>query len=391
VTGDRVTVWCSTQGPYPLRGALAEMLGVPAERVRVVHMEGAGCYGQNGADDVAAMAILLAQADGAPVRLLWSRALEFAWEPKAAAMVMEVRAGLDEAGRVVAWDYGAWTPTHTARPRRAEQLLAAQWVTGRAAPNVRGYGGGDRNAVTGYDFPAQRVHMHWLAESPLHTSSFRALGGTANTFANEAFMDELAAAAEADPVEFRLRHLAEERLRAVLSAAAERADWQPRRGARGDGTGLGVACARYKNSGAYVATVARVRVDRSSGAVRVEQIVVAHDCGLIVNPDGVRNQVEGNVIQSLSRALKEEVQFGAAGVTSLDWETYPILTFSEVPPVEVVLIDRPDQRSLGAGEPATVTTAPAVANAIFDATGARVRAVPFTPERVRAALEARGG
>lgn len=379
------TVWCSTQGPYPLRGALAEMLGVPPERVQVIHTEGAGCYGQNGADDAAGMALLLAQAEGGPVRLQWSRAMEFAWEPKAAAMVIEIEAGLDANGRIVAWDYHAWTPTHTARPRRADQLLAAQWQAGRSRPLTRGFGGGDRNALTRYELPAQRVTVHWLADTPLHTSSFRALGGTANTFANESFMDELALAAGADPVEFRLRHLTDPRLRAVLQAAADHAGWAARP-APGQGRGWGVACAQYKNSGAYVATVAQVGVEPASGVVRVERLIVAHDCGLIVNPDGARNQVEGNVLQSLSRALKEEVRFEAGGVTSLDWDTYPILTFSEVPELDIVLLNRPDQPALGTGEPATVTTAPAVANAVYAACGARMRQVPFTPARVRAAL-----
>jgi CO/xanthine dehydrogenase Mo-binding subunit len=210
-----------------------------------------------------------------------------------------------------------------------------------------------------------------------------------NTFANECFMDELAHLAGADPLEFRLRHLDDKRARDVLIAAAERAGWRwpsAHRLAEQLAVGQGLAVARYKNSGAFVACVADVEVDRESGAVRVRQVVVAHDCGLVVNPDGVTNQVEGNVIQSLSRALKEEVAFDGAGVSSRDWEHYPILTFSEIPEIEVVLVNRPDEPMLGAGEPASITTAPAVANAIFQATGARVRQMPFTPERVRAAL-----
>lgn len=381
VQAGRCTVWSSNQGPYPLRGALAELLGLPVEQVRVVHIEGPGGYGQNGSDDAAAMAAVLSQSVNAPVRLQWSRAMEFAWEPLAAAMVVELSAGLDATGRIAAWGYDAWTPTHSARPRRAEQLLAAQWRDGRDRPPPRGFAGGDRNAITRYDLPAQRLRMHWLGDSPLPTSSFRSLGGTANTFANESFMDELAAATGADAVAFRLRHLSDERLRAVLIAAAERAGWP--------GPRLGVACAHYKNSGAYVATVAEVEVDTATGVVRVTRVVVAHDCGLIVNPDGVRNQIEGNVIQSLSRALKEEVRFDRGGVTSLDWETYPILTFSELPEIEIVLLNRPDQPAVGAGEPATITTAPAVANAIFAAAGARLRQVPFTPVRVQAALAQR--
>ena len=385
-------VWSSTQGPHPLRGALAELLDLPVERVHVRHREGSGGYGHNGSDDAAAEACLLSQAVGRPVRVQWSREQEFAWEPKAAAMVIEVRGGLDERGRVAAWQFDAWTPTHTDRPRQAGQLLAAQWRAERDPPPVR-LGGGDRNAETLYALPNQRVTVHWLPWSPLRTSSFRALGGVGNTFANECFMDELAHLAGADPLAFRLRHLSDERARDVLTAAAERAGWRWPGASAGSGqtsAGQGLAVARYKNSGAYVACVADVEVDRMTGAVRVRRMVAAHDCGLIVNPDGVTNQVEGNVIQSLSRALKEEVAFDGAGVSGRDWEHYPILTFSEVPDIEVVLVNRPDLPPLGAGEPASITTAPAVANAIFQATGARVRQTPYTPERVRAALQGQG-
>jgi CO/xanthine dehydrogenase Mo-binding subunit len=384
----RARVWSNTQGPNPLRGALAQLLDLPVEAVHVQHTEGPGSYGHNGSDDAAAEACLLSRAAGRPVRVQWSREQEFAWEPKAAAMVIEVRGGLDEQGRVAAWQYDAWTPTHTDRPRLAAQLLASQWMADQTAPPVR-FGGGDRNAQTLYDFAQERVTMHWLPHSPLRTSSFRGLGGVGNTFANESFMDELAHLAGADPLAFRLRHLTDERARAVLSAAAERAGWRwpgPAATVAGQAVGKGLAVARYKNSGAYVAAVAEVAVNLSTGAVTALRIVVAHDCGLIVNPDGVRNQVEGNVIQALSRALKEEVTFDAHGVTSLTWETYPILTFSEIPDIDVVLLNRADQPLLGAGEPASITTAPAVANAIFQAAGARVRQMPFSPDRVRAAL-----
>jgi CO/xanthine dehydrogenase Mo-binding subunit len=392
VRNDQITVWTSTQGPNPLRGALAQLLNVPPERVHLIHVEGAGSYGHNGADDAAADAVLLSQAVSRPVRVQWSREQEFVWEPKAAAMVMEVTGGLDAHGNIIAWEYDVWSPTHTTRPRFAGQLLAAQWMAAQAPPPIRFFLGGERNAPTNYAFPNQQVRLHWLASSPLRISSFRSLGGTGNTFANESFMDELAAAAGADALEFRLRHLTDPRGRAVLTAAAEHAGWQarpaPRREQAGlpPGAGRGLAFAQYENAGAYVATVAEVQVDRDSGVVRVQRIVVAHDCGLIINPDGVTNQVEGNVIQSLSRALKEEVTFDRSRVTSVDWLTYPILTFSEVPQVEVVLINRPDQPALGAGEPAMVTTAPAVANAIFDACGARLRQAPFIPARVKAAL-----
>ena len=390
VKGDQVTVWASTQGPYPLRGALAELLDLPAENVRLIHVEGAGCYGQNGSDDAAADAVILAQAVGRPVRVQWTRRDEFVWEPKSPAMLMEVRGGLDDKGNVVAWEYGVWSPSHARRPRFAGQLVAAQLITGQPAPQSRFSFGAERNAPTNYVFPAQRVTVHYVPNSFLRVSSFRSLGGSMNTFANESFIDELAAAAGVDPVEYRLRYLTDARERAVLLAAAEKASWDPRPSPRTNeaelAEGRGVAFTRYENDQAIVACIAEVDVQKNTGAVRVKRIVLAHDCGLIINPDGVKNQIEGNIIQSLSRALKEEVQFDERRITSVDWQTYPILTFSEVPEIEIVLIDRPDQPAIGVGEPSTVTTAAAVANAIYDATGARLRQIPFTPERLRAAL-----
>jgi CO/xanthine dehydrogenase Mo-binding subunit len=391
VKEDQITVWASTPGPYPLSGALAQLLGVPPEKVHLIHVEGAGSYGQNGSDDAAADAVILSQAVGRPVRVQWSRQDEFVWEPKAPAMVMEVHGGLDAQGRVAAWDYQVWSPSHVARARASEQLVAGQLINGRASSHFGFSFGAERNAPTNYSFPNQRVTVHYIAESPLRASSFRSLGGGENTFANESFMDELAAAAGADPLDFRLRHLADERARAVLKAAAEKAGWERRPAWQGRrdplAEGRGLAFAWYENDQALVACIAHVQVDTGSGAVRVKRVVVAHDCGLIINPDGLKNQIEGNVIQSLSRTLKEEVLFDEWRIKSVDWDSYPILTFSEVPEVEIVLINRPDLPALGAGEPATVTTAAAVANAIFDATGVRLRQIPFTPERVKAALQ----
>ena len=268
--------------------------------------------------------------------------------------------------------------------------MAGQLLSGQAAPQFGFSFGAERNAPTNYSFPNQRVTVHYLADSLLRASSFRSLGGAENTFANESFMDELAAAAGVDALDFRLRVLADARAREVLKAAAEKAGWEARPSLPGKkkklAEGRGLAFAWYENDQAIVACVAHVQVDTTSGAVRVKRMVVAHDCGLIINPDGLKNQIEGNTIQSLSRALKEEVKFDEWRVKSVDWDSYPILTFSEVPEVEIVLINRPDQPALGAGEPSTITTAAAVANAIFDATGARLRQIPFTPERVKAAL-----
>lgn len=383
VQADHALVWCSTQGVYPLRGALAGLLQMTPKNVQVVHMEGAAPYGHNGADDAAADAAVLSRAVGAPVRVQWLREEEFAWEPFAPAMVMEVRGGLDAQGKVIAWAYDVWTPPHGNRPRARSQLLAGQLIYGDKPPPPQWFGGGDRNAPTNYTFPNQRVIAHWLPSLPLRSSSMRSLGGAANTFANESFMDELARDAGVDPLEFRLRHLEDLRAREVLQMAAQHAGWGISLPA---GEGRGIAFAQYENEGAYVAMVAHVDVDMASGAVRVKRVVVAHDCGLIINPDGVRNQIEGNVIQATSRALLEEVKFDESHVTSIDWDTYPILKFSQVPDVEVILIDRPDEKAFGAGEPATVTVAPAIANAIFAASGARVRQIPFVPRRIKEAL-----
>ncbi|MGD0750765.1 MAG: molybdopterin cofactor-binding domain-containing protein [Anaerolineales bacterium] len=391
VKADQVTVWAATPGPYPLSGALANLLGVPPEKVHLMHVEGAGSYGQNGSDDAAADAVILSEAVGRPVRVQWSRQDEFVWEPKAPAMVMEVHGGLDAQGNVAAWDYQVWSPSHVARARSSEQLVAGQLINGQGSSHFGFSFGAERNAPTNYSFPNQRVTVHYIAESPLRASSFRSLGGAENTFANESFMDELAAAAGADAVDFRLRYLSDGRAREVLKTAAAKAGWDTRPSRQGSkeqlAEGRGVAFAWYENDQAIVTTIAQVQVDTSSGAVRVKRMVVAHDCGLIINPDGLKNQIEGSTIQSLSRALKEEVHFDEWRIKSIDWDSYPILTFSEVPEVEIVLINRPDLPAVGAGEPSTTTTAAAVANAIFDATGARLRQIPFTPERMKAALK----
>jgi nicotinate dehydrogenase subunit B len=392
VRPDSIMVYSSTQGVYPLQGALAQLIGVDAAQVRVVYREGSGCYGHNGSDDVAADALLLSRAVGQPVRVQWRRIDEHVWEPKGPAMVADLRAGLDAQGNVVAWDFELWTPNHSTRPGlQAANLLAGQLVESAPSPAQNRFVGGDRNAPTNYTIANNRVTIHWLPTSPLRASALRGLGGAGNAFANESFMDELAAAAGADPVQFRLKHLDDPRARAVIEAAAERAGWQPRpspapASVSGGTRGRGLAFSRYEAEYGYVATIAEVTVDRANGAIRVQRVTVAHDCGVIVNPDGLTNQIEGNVLQSMSRALFEEVQFDRGQVTSTDWANYPILRFSDVPEVQVVLIDRPDEPAWGAGEVATITTAAAIANAVYDATGVRLRHVPFTPEAVLAAL-----
>lgn len=371
------TVWSATQGVYPLRGAIAGLLGVPDSSVRVTYIEGAGCYGHNGADDASAAAALLSQAVGAPVRVQYSRADETRWDPKGPAMVMDLAGAIDGSGKIAAWEYAVRTPSHSGRPDgKASRMLPAV-LDGASFGNATGYVGGDRNAKTNYTLSVQRVTVYDQPTSLIRYSALRGLGGTANTFANESFVDELAHLAAANPLDFRLAHLGDERARAVLEAL--RKNYRQ---------GRGVAFVRYENTGAYVGALADVSVDRSSGAVRVNEVWIAHDCGLIVNPDGLRNQIEGNVVQAASRALFEEVHFGPDGVTSVDWQTYPILRFRDLPEVSVELLDRPNDPILGAGEATTTVVAPAIGNAIFAQTGARLRTVPFTPERVGAALRA---
>jgi nicotinate dehydrogenase subunit B len=390
------TIYSQSQNVYSLGETLADLLGFAPEQVRVIFREGAGCYGHSGADDVAADAALLSKSVGRPVRVQWMRQQEFAWEPKSPPMVMDLRGGLDEDGNILAWDYELWTATFYTRPRGlAAAVLAGQLIDPPAAPLQVSYGGGDRNAPTNYAFPNNRVTVHWVKTPPLRSSALRSLGGFANTTANESFIDELAAAAGADPVAFRLRHLSDPRAIEVIQKAAEVAGWEARpsgpreRPAVGSSEllqGRGIAFVRYETEYTYVAVVAEVEVEPTNGNTRVTRVVVGHDCGLIINPDGLTNQIEGNVIQGISRALKEEVTWDDHAVTSVDWSTYHILTFAEAPAIELALIDRPEEPALGAGEPAICPVAAAVGNAIFDATGVRLRTAPFTPERVLAEL-----
>jgi nicotinate dehydrogenase subunit B len=381
------TIWSATQGAHQLRPTIAQLLGLSSANVRVIYVEAAGCYGHNAADDAAADAALLSQAVGKPVRVQWMRADEHSWAPVGPAMVMELRGGLDRQGSVVAWDFHGWTPTHSGRPNGSAGSLLAGSLTGMSSgkPNMSG---AERNANHTYNFKNNRVTVHWLRSSPLRASALRGLGSPQNSFANESFMDELAAAAGADPVEFRLRHLNDARARAVLEAVAKRANWPKLLSTQSGNTksGRGVAFVQYDRTEAYVAAVADVDVNPADGEVRVKRVTVAHDCGLIINPDGLRNQIEGNVIQATSRTLKEEVKFDRSVVTSLDWTLYPILRFPEIPEVVIELINRPDQPAVGAGEATTSPIAPAIANAIFHATGVRLRMIPFTPEKVKAAL-----
>jgi CO/xanthine dehydrogenase Mo-binding subunit len=385
-----VTVYSHTQGVYPLRTAIAEMLGAPLERVRVIHMEGSGCYGHNGADDAGADAAVIATAfPGRPVRVQWMREDEHVWEPYGSVMVSTARARLDGAN-VVDWSYELWSASHLTRPGPAGHLatawmLQAPFAPPHPKPLPLPAGGGNRNAIPPYTFQNARVLHHFVPTSPLRVSALRALGAYHNVFATESFMDELAAAAKADAIDFRLRHLEDPRARDVISACAERFGWSQFRKQRGRGRGF--AYARYKNLAAYCAVAIEVEVDRDSGLVRPIRAVAAIDSGEAVNPDGIRNQTEGGIIQSISWTLYEAVNFDRTRVTSKDWSTYPILRFSNVPEtVDVHVITRPGSPFLGTGEAAQGPTAAAIANAVSDAAGVRIRELPFTRTRVKAAL-----
>ncbi|MPZ62154.1 MAG: molybdopterin-dependent oxidoreductase [Propionibacteriales bacterium] len=408
-TGVRATVWSSTQNVYNLRDSVASLLGLPSGSVRVIYEEGAGCYGHNGADDVAGDAALLSEAAGRPVRVQWSRQDEHGWEPLGPAMAHDLRGGVTN-GEVVAWEHITSTPTHVSRPNANPGTLIAGALTGTLPsplPNSSG-NTGTRNGPVNYTFPNRRVigklvrsfettgETSGTPAAPLRyrfmrSTALRSLGGFSNSFANESFLDELAAASGADPLELRLRSLDDPRAIAVVEALSE--VWAARPSG-GDGAGAGIAFQRYEAEFAYVAAYAEVTVDADSGAIRVPRVVVAHDCGLIINPDGLRNQIEGNVIQGIGRTLKEEVHFDARGVTSVVWEQnqfnptpqYPVLRFSEVPDIEITLIDRPHEPAWGSGEPAIGCVPGAIGNAVFAATGVRIRTLPMTPARVLDAL-----
>ncbi|HZN99569.1 MAG TPA: molybdopterin cofactor-binding domain-containing protein [Burkholderiales bacterium] len=379
--GKRLEIWTHSQGIFNLRRDLALVLRMPAEDIVVTHAEGAGCYGHNGADDVALDAALLARAAGGrPVRVQWMREDEFAWEPYGAAMAFEMEAQLGADGRIASWRHSFWSNGHTHRPGRADKptLTAAAHLDQpfELSPAVNPplpSGGADRNAIPGYDFPDLLVVNHYVKEMPLRSSSLRSLGAYGNVFAIESFMDECAAAASIDPILYRLSHLKDPRGRAVLETLLP--EWRSWK--RLEGRGHGIGYAKYKNLGAYCAVLAEVEATHE---LRVTRLVAAVDVGIAVNPDGVVNQIEGGCIQAASWTLKEAWKPGVAG-----WEDYPILKFSEVPPVSVLLLES-DQPSVGAGECTMGPTAAAIANALHDALGVRVRDLPLTPERIAQAI-----
>ena len=388
--GDRLQVWTHSQGVYLLRADLALALKIPVENITVEHMEGAGCYGHNAADDVALDAVLLAKAAGGrPVRVQWSRADEMTHAPFGAAMAIEIEADLDAQNEIVNWRHSIWSNGHAARPGRAAQpaLLAAYELENpfprmisTNPPQANG-GGGDRNSIPLYDFPAWRIESHRLLTMPVRTSALRTLGAQGNVFAIESFLDEIAIERGEDPIEFRLRHLRDERAKDVIRASARRAGWKRE---KTPGTGYGTGFARYKNTGAYCAVVAEIEGEQD---IRVKRLTLAVDVGEAINPDGVINQIEGGAIQATSWVLKERVRFDHEHITSSSWTDYPILRFSEVPQVVVEVIQRPDIEPVGAGEAAHGPVTAAIANAVFDCLGVRIRHLPITRDSLIAAME----
>ena len=391
VRAHAATIWTASQATHKFRPIFARFLGLPAESVRLIYLDGSGCYGMNGHDDAAADAALLSQALGRPVRVQWMRADEHGWDPKGPPQVLDLRAALDDAGNITAWETRALLPLNTpglpAVPLLAPEAAGLDQAKGQTAALTQ------LNTDPPYAIPDMRAVIAWLETTPLRPSNLRAPGKIGNSFAVEGFTDELAAAAGIDPLSFRLRALREPRGVAVLQSVARRMGWQARPSplrqdpAAGVLCGRGIAYVRYKNAENFVALGVEVEVERASGVVRVRRAVCAHDCGLMINPEATRNQVEGNILQTISRTLFEEVTFDHARVTSTDWASYPILAFPDVPALDIELINQPHDRPMGVGEAASAPVAAAIGNAVFDAAGVRIRRAPLTPARVKAALE----
>jgi len=391
---DAMTVWTHTQGVYPDRQGIAEMLHLPPASVHLIHVEGSGCYGHNGADDAAADAALIArELPGVPVRVQWMREQEHGWEPFGPAMVTKLKASLDSNGAISSWNFEVWSNTHSMWPGGAGSMLAAQHMAQpiplpAPKPIPLPEGGGDRNAIPIYKFPNAHVVHHFIPAMPVRVSAMRALGAYHNVFSIESFMDELAEIAGTDAVEFRLKHLDDPRGRAVIEKAAQEFGWQKGQKAPPD-RGFGFAFARYKNLAAYCAIASEVEVNRETGRPRLVRAVAAVDSGQVVNPDGLINQIEGAILQSMSWTLYEAVTFDDTRITSIDWQTYPILRFNAVPQkIDVHIINRPGQPFLGSGETGQGPAAASVANAIANATGKRLRDLPLTRKKIKDAIDA---
>jgi len=389
----KLTSWSASQATHDLRKQLAEMLGMPADDVRCIYIEGSGCYGRNGHEDAAADAALLAKAVGRPVRVQWSRADEHGWDPKGPPTLMDLRASMDASGAITGWESEFFIPQQTAGSFMVP--LTGATLAGLPQKNDIAPGNVFQNSAIPYKFANVKTVCHRLETTPFRPSWIRTPGRMQNTYANECFMDELAASVKADPIEFRLKYIdpADRRGIEVLTRLRALAKWDSGSSPQAPGgnvaRGRGVAYVKYELVRTYVGIVADVEVDRSSGVIKVTRVFMTHDCGQIINPDGLRNQIDGNILQTLSRTLIEELKFDRSMVTSLDWASYPILTFPDMPEITVELINQPNAPPWGAGEPSAAVVPSAISNAVFNATGVRLRSIPYTPDKVKAAL--RGG
>jgi len=382
------TVWTASQGTHRMRQVIAQLLGLDAAKLRLIYKDGSGSFGGNGNDDAAFEAALISRELGRPVRVQWMREDDLGWDPKGPPQLLDLRAALDAKGEVLAWESVAMVPQNNPAPTGTPLIAAV--AAGLVDGSGMSSGQTSLNSDPPYLFPHMRADIKWLAATPLRPSALRAPGKIGNVFAVESFIDEICAETHADPLAFRRAHLKDPRAIEVLTRVGQMMAWKPRTGAPNrSGTllrGRGVSYMRYKQNENYVAMGMEVEVERSSGQARVTRVVCAHDCGLMINPDAVRAQIEGSILQTISRTLHEEVKFDHSRVTTTDWASYPILTFPDVPKLEIALIDRPHERPVGVGEAATAPVAAALGNAIFDATGLRLREVPFTPARVKAAF-----
>jgi nicotinate dehydrogenase subunit B len=387
----KLTSWSASQATHDLRKQLAEMFSMPVEDVRCIYLEGSGCYGRNGHEDAAADAAVLAKAVGRPVRVQWSRADEHGWDPKGPPTLIDLRAALDGSGTVTAWESEFFIPQQTDKSFMVPLIPAT--LAGMPAKPDTAPGNIFQNSNIPYKFANIKAVCRRLETTPFRPSWIRAPGRMQNTYANECFLDELAAATNVDPIEFRLKYIdpADKRGIETLNRVAALAQWDkrpsPQQSVSGNvAKGRGVSYVKYELARTYVAVVAEVEVDRAAGTIKVPKVYMAHDCGQIINPDGLRNQLDGNVIQMVSRTLIEELKFDRSHVTSLDWESYPVIRFPDVPEIVIDLIDRPGSPPWGAGEPAAAVVPSAISNAVFDATGVRLRSVPYTPDKVKAAM-----
>lgn len=377
-----LTVWTATQGVYPVRGTLADLFSLDEEKIRCIGVPGSGCYGQNGSDDVSGEAALIAkELPGKHIRLQWMREDEHKWEPYGTTMAFQLSAGMDSDGKILGWDTTVWSDSHSTRPNgRAASFISARYLETPFPFQKGGFSAGSyRNGIPEYTIAAKQLKLYNY-DGPLRVSSLRGLGAYGNTFAMESFLDELIHKSGNDPIDFRLKNLEDPRAKAVVETLAEKSGWKSRQ--KTASNGFGIAYSRYKNSTSYFAVLAEVEIDREAKNYKLKKLTGVIDSGLVINPDGLRNQTEGGMIQSASWSMMEEVHFDQNGITSNDWTTYPILRMMDVPELEVHLIDRPDAPPMGAGEAAMGPVSAAIANALFDATDSRIRDLPLKAEKI---------